>query len=204
MSDTVFSADQQPAPPPQPASPQSRQFLVQFPTFAIFLVLCIVIAAVHFWQPSNPFNWALQAGLFLAGSILGHVVFLFEPYFGKVANAIGDSLANNRLTSELPATPTSTNSLTDTSPLKQSLILFLLPIVGILLLSSSRWAIGLGFLLGVSWVYFADMVAFLQNRSSEFPKEYFPPQQAQSHSVQTALVWYCLYMAILVIGLFVL
>lgn len=178
--------------------------ITKFPGFPLFLLVTVVVVIVHFWQPSNPLNWALQAGMFVGGAIIAHAIFLFENFFGKTANSIGESLANNRLTSELPVSPTAPNSLTDSSPLKQGLILFLLPIVGIFLLSSSRLAVGLGFLFGISWVYFIDILAFLQNKPSEFPDEYFPPQQAKSRSVQTALVWYGLYMAILLVGLLLL
>jgi len=182
----------------------------KFPGFPFFLLITVLVVVVHFWQPSNPLNWALQAGMFLAGGTIAHAVFLFENFFGKTANTIGESLANNRLTSDLPAASPTPNtqgtptSLTDSSPLKQGLILFLLPIVGIFLLSSSRLAVGLGFLFGISWVYFSDILAFLRNTPSEFPDEYFPPQQAKSRSVQTALIWYGLYMLLLVLALLLL
>lgn len=199
----------QPAPAPDAAhtsSPtqkprQNLELLAKLPSLPVLILLAVVLAIVRFWQPADLFNWGFQSALFVIGSILGQVLFVFEPYFGRAANSIGGSLANNRLTSDLPEIPGKATSLTDTSPLKQGLILFLLPIVGIFLLSSSRWPLGLGFLLGVSWVYFWDILGFLRNAASEFPKEYFPPQQAESRSVQTALIWYGLYMVILVIGL---
>jgi hypothetical protein len=193
------------ASPQEPQSPppvrQNLALVVKFPGLPILVLLAALLAVVRFWQPADYFNWVFQILLFVVGAVLGQILFLFEPYFGKAANSIGSSLANNRLTSDLPEIPRQSTSLTDTSPLKQSLILFLLPIVGVFLLSSSRWPLGLGFLLGVSWVYFWDILAFLRNGESEFPKEYFPPQQAESRSVQTALIWYMLYMAILAVGL---
>lgn len=176
--------------------------LQKFPNLLLFVPLCLAIAALHFWMPSQPLQWIFHATLFVIGSVGAFVVFLFENQFGKLAGKIGDSLANNRLTSDLPSPNSTPTSLTDTSPLKQSLILFLLPIIGIFLVSSSRAPLGLGFLLGISWIYFGDLLAFLQNQPSDFPDEYFPPQQAQSRSVQTALVWYGIYMLVLVIALF--
>jgi hypothetical protein len=178
--------------------------LKKFPSLPLFIPLCLVVAVLRFWLPSQPLQWALDGTLFVVGSALAFLVFLFEHQFGKIATRVGETLANNRLTSDLPSVTASPTSLTDSSPLKQSLILFVLPIVGIFLLSSSRAPVGLGFLLGVSWIYFADILTFFQNRPSDFPAEYFPPQQAQSRSVQTALAWYVIYMVALVIALLLL
>lgn len=188
----------------------ARNILRVLPYFVVVLALAIF----HFRDLSNLLAWGIQASLFALGSMAGLLVFVFQDLFKKMADEVGQNLAENSLVgrdSQAPvanpvpaptaASPQANVAIPETQSastqiLKKHIILVVLPIAGIFVLSSTGSALGQGFVIGLSLIYLADIIAFLRAQPSDFPVVYFPHGKASHQAVQALMIWFLLFLGL--------
>lgn len=123
--------------------------------FAVTLFLSAAVGGARAFSLDNPVNMALQAILFVIGTLLAHTVFLFDQTVLQAAHRripIGESQG------ELPPAR---------SPLRQGIMLLLLPVLSLFIVTSTRAALGLGFFWGLSSIFWWDLLRFFNSASEK-------------------------------------
>lgn len=179
-TNTTYSTDSAPGPDSAAPTFSLQNIRRATPGIGLYLLAGLIISAWRFLSFSQPLSWLLQTILFLAGALIGHLFFIFEKPINNWIDWVGNKLADE----EESARNYNLTATTSHSWLRQVLILLVLPVLAFYLVSSSPTPLGLGFLFGISSVYMADIVRFLQGSNPTFIKQYFKrepsPQQLQA------------------------
>lgn len=136
---------------------------------------------------ADPIGMAIATLLFLAGVFGAHFVFLFDEQI--------QATAHRRLPlGEVAGGP-------GRSPLRQGLMLLLLPVLALFLVSSTRAALGLGFFWGLSAVYWWELVHYFGPEAARLHETYFPSFPAGSLAARVLVVAFLGYGLLLTGGL---
>lgn len=172
---------------------QLRQtFFRLYPQFGMTIILIVGLAIARYFRfDFTSWGWLLQISLFVLGALFSHTLFLFETNLNQHIDRVGWLLAHEEDTAPIAPAPSAH------SWLRSQVVLMVLPILAVYLLSSSRSALGFGFLFGLSWVYALDIWSFAQGKNPAFVTQYFP-QPPTASTTRTLILGYGLYMVILV------
>ncbi len=144
--------------PPQSESSTSSRWIQFHGLFPLSLLMVLIVGLVRYFSFTHPIVFVLSTIGLLAGAFLAHLLFAEEMMVRKyLAQAVKDP--------EL--------AQTHDSLLRHGLIVFLLPVLSLFALTSTRNPVGLGFIWGVMMVYSYDLLQFVRTRNKAFVEEYF-------------------------------
>lgn len=159
-----------------------------------------VFSLLSFWLD---LIWSIL--LFVSGTFLAQCLFLLEDRLSTGIDQIGGLLAkHDNPDTDLPTSSTNPNFSSGKTPpsyLRQAIILWVLPLVGLYLVISSQQMLGLGFLFGLSSVYLADVLNYFQNKTtSTLPQQYFSAN-ISPQIIQGTVIYYLIAWLVMVSGM---
>jgi hypothetical protein len=172
------------------------------------LAVALVLAGLQSWSGQFSLGFVLAVFMFISGFLLAHMIFESEPWLRHWSDLIFsavESAQNSHLTNDF-VTPLASSDDNSTSPsmLRHSLMLVVIPIVGITLLLVSRNLLGRGLLWGLTILYAIDIFPILNNQSHPQRQRYFGGWPLASEAPLLIVSAYCLYTVIFTIALLIL
>jgi hypothetical protein len=183
-----------------------NQFIRLFPWLLPSFLATVAVATIRYFQLNDLATMALSIVFFSLGFLLAHVLFWFEPQFNQVVDKLGSLLAHEEVPapieepSSVPPTPVQQRQVLG---LRHFRVLWILPIIAIYLLSSSRSPLGFGFLLGISLIYAFDIIRYVQGKFPEYTQIYFTEPPSAGH-LRNLLNAYLIYCVLLILALLIL
>ncbi len=157
----------------------------------VTLITGLLVGEARSFSVEEPIRSALSAALFVAGVFLAHFIFLIDSQLKQAAHH------------RLPLGEASSAPIVDSSPLRQGIVILLLPVLALFLISSTRAALGLGFFWGLSSVYWWEMMDYFRGQAARIQTTYFHQFPAGSPTVNFLVGAYLLYGLLLTAGLLV-
>lgn len=157
--------------------------------FGMTLAIGTAVGVGHSFSLAKPLVMILSTLLFLLGVFLAHLAFLLDSQLQQTAH--------RRLT----IGETSGELISGQSPLRQGIMLLLLPVLALFLISSTRAALGLGFIWGLSGVYWWELLGFFRGEAARLQATYFHQFPPGSPVVLGITCAYLIYGLLLTAGI---